>query len=248
MENLNNILVPKQQLSEIASHWYKELLSDQQIYSILGKTQKLDWCETHQDVFYVISDIIHRVYSNLKKTPKYDPDTMRKLSTRQLLTEKEVFFMNTCLEYSFLILHYMKEAWFSDVNLVVNELKTPDPLIYKLHFGLEWTHNNIVYYVDQKGRNTVNIGVWKFVSDYGDINESIVNTAIIPWKIIWFDDIFPDLHKKWIIDLKYFSPQLLNFFKEKFKQDNTLEERQNWFIAKVEHPEKPEIKIKNNIN
>lgn len=248
MDNWINTLVSKEQPIEISPYWYKKLLSDQEIYSILEKTQKLDGCETHQDVFFVISDIIHRVYGNLKKTPKYDPNTMRSLSTRQLLTDKEVFFMNTCLEYSFLILHYMKEAWFSNVNLVVNELKTPHQWIYKLHFGLEWTYNSVIYYIDQKGRNTINIGVWKFVSDYTDINESIINTAIVPWNTIWFDDIFPDLYKKWIIDLKYFSPQLLDFFKEKFRKDNTPEERENWFIAKVEHPEKPEIKIKNKLN
>jgi hypothetical protein len=245
MENLTDISVHKQQTSQKTIDWYQNLLSDDQIYFVLKQTQKLHWWENPQEVFSVLSDIIYNVYLNLKKTPSYNPDTIWNLSTRKLLTQKEVFFMNTCLDYSLLTLQYMKNIWFEKINFVVNELSTQYPWLYKLHFWIEWIYENKSYYIDHKNRNTVIIGQWNFVSDYSDINEPVVNTITIPWNMISIDDTFPELCKNWIINLKYFSLQLLDIFKNKFKKDNTPEEWHNWFVSMVAHPQKPEIVIKN---
>lgn len=243
MEKLTDISVSNQQTPPKIINWYQNLLSDDQIYFILEQTQKLHWWENPQEVFGILSDIVYRIYGSLKKTPNYNPDYMRNLSARQLLTQKEVFFMNTCLEYSLLTLQYMKNAWFIDTKLIIHELETPYKWFYKLHFGIEWTHNKTTYYVDHQRRNSVIIWRWNFKSDYTDVNENIVNIIEVSSELVWIDDTFPDLYKKWIINLKCFSPDLLPFFKEKFKKDNTPEERQNWFIAKVKHPDKPEIII-----
>ena len=245
MENSIVIWNDKEQISEILpGGWYKILLSDDQLYSILEQIKKLQWWETSKEVFSVLSDIIYRIYNNLIKTPNYNPENMRNLSTRQLLTQKEVFFMNTCLEYSLLTLQYMKNAWFTDTRLILHELETPYKWFYKLHFGIEWIHDQTKYYIDHQRRNTVILWKWDFKSDYTDIDENVVNIIEIDSEFIWVDDTFPDLYKRWLIDLKYFSPDLLTIFKEKFKKDNTPDERQNWFVNKVQHPYKPEITIR----
>lgn len=220
-------------------------LSDQEIYTILSKTKKLHWWETPHEVFSVLSDIIYHLYTHIKKTPKYDAEHIWNLSPRQTLTKGEVFFMNTCLEYSLLTLQYMKQAGFKQTNFVINELSTPHAWVYKLHFWVEWIHEEKAYYIDHKRRNTVILGQGEFVSDYSDIHESVLNTIIIPWNMISIDDTFPELCKNWFITLKYFSPQLLTLFKEKFKKDNTPKEWEYWFVRKVNHPNKPEIVIKN---
>ncbi len=244
MQNLIDVTKEKS-LKENQICKYTQLLSDQEIYTILWEAKKLNWWEHFQEVFSILSDIIYHLYTHIKKTPQYDANDIWNLSPRQTLSKWEVFFMNTCLEYSLLTLQYMKQAWFKDTKLVINELSTPYPWLYKLHFGVEWVHEEKSYYIDHKSRNTVVVGQGNFVSDYSDINESVLNTIIIPWKMVSIDNTFPELYKNWCITLKYFSPELLSIFKEKFRKDNTPEQREYWFIKQVKHPEKPEIIIKN---
>ncbi len=230
---------------KLQKHYTIKALSDQEIYTILWKAKKLSWGENPHEVFSVLSDIVYHLYTYIKKTPKYDADAIWNLSPRQTLSKWEVFFMNTCLEYSLLTLQYMKQAWFRETKLVINELSTSCPWFYKLHFGVEWIHENQTYYIDHQRRNTVVLGQGEFVSDYSDVNESVLNTIVIPWNMISIDDTFPELCTNWFITLKYFSPKLLSIFKEKFQKDNTPEEWEHWFIKKVVHPNKPEIIIKN---
>ncbi len=245
MENSIDILDVENKPKKEQQYKYNQLLSDQEIYTILWKAKKLNWWENFHEIFSVLSDIVYNLYTNIKKTPKYDADAIWNLSPRQTLSKWEVFFMNTCLEYSLLTLQYMKQAGFKDTKLVINELSTSYPWFYKLHFGVEWIHENQTYYIDHQRRNTVVLGQGEFVSNYSDVNESVLNTIVIPWNMISIDDTFPELCTNWFITLKYFSPKLLSIFKEKFQKDNTPEEREHWFIKKVVHPNKPEIIIKN---
>ena len=197
MKHTSERITPLQSGQSPFSERVHSFLPYEELTKNFGGVGKLNAHESPEEIFSLLGKIIKLVYSKVKKTNTYVDEHIWNLSSEELLSRGEVFYMNPCLEYSLLTLQYMKNAGFDSVNLIINELKTAYPNLYKLHFGLEGNHLGKTYFVDHATRNTVHVGLGNFSSNYKDTTgEESVHTIVVDGNNISAKDSFPDLYKK----------------------------------------------------
>ncbi len=220
-------------------------LSNQQIEKLFTslKTKEVD----QEDFFIFLQKVVHHIHDIVRKEKmdnEYIDNKMGNVSAREILSAGKTLYMNPCLDYVLVTIEALKRIGIKDIYFVVNELHCPGNW-YKLHFGIEIIHDGEKYYIDYRSKNDVYLGKDSFSSKYEEKWEHMVNTIRIDADNIETDDTISSLMDKKLIQFRFFNPKTLDIIKAKLKNDNTEQERQEWFVAQVKHIHKPEIFIEN---
>ncbi len=199
----------------------------------------------NQDVFVLLQKVIQHIHNLVKKEKtdnEYIEKHMGKLSARNILATGKTSYMNPCLDFVLVTIEWLKRSWIKDINLVIDELET-QWWPHKIHFGIELRNKWTTYYIDYRFKNNVFIGKGDFESKYQEKWERVANKIKINSKYISIDDNMYTLVDKWLVLFKFFDIKILNILKQKLQNDNTDDQRIQWFVNQVKDIHQAEIAI-----
>ena len=218
-------------------------LNDEAANNLFAPVQNIN--SDDQDIFSLLKKVIQHMHSLVKKVKTdntYIEKHMGKLSARNILARGKTSYMNPCLDFVLVTIEWLKRAWIEDIQFVIDELEwTWWP--HKIHFGIELIHKGTPYYVDYRFKNNVFIGKGNFDSSYQEKWENVVNKIKVDAKNISIDDNMYALVDKWLVQFKFFDINVLDMLKQKLQQNNTDEQRTQWFVNQVRDIHQADIAI-----
>lgn len=224
---------------------HKKNIGNQEIEDLFIPLKKINcWEKEFLEFLQELVQHIHKLIKKQRVENEYIDTKVGKLSARELLSEGKTFYMNPCLDFVLVTIEGLKRIGIEEIKLVVDELQCSWGF-YRIHFGIEIKKEE-VYYIDYRTKNDVFLGKGEFKSNYIEKGENVVNSIKVEAGNISTDDNIYNLIERGLCKFKKFNLQILDLIKEKWKSDNSPEERKNWFADKVKDIYTPEIYIKHN--
>ncbi len=218
----------------------KKTMSDIEIEQLFLPTKELNISEVW--ILNYLKKLVEHVYRLVEKRKmdnNYIDQKMLDISTREILSNWEIFYMNPCLYLSLVTIEWLKKSGLKDIKLITRELLCNERKV--LHFSIEFVFNWNIYHTDHSIKNLVYVGKWELSEIYLPRYKKLLNKIYLDAEKIWIDDNIKTLIEKWLINLQFVELDYLVKFKDTLKKSNTDARRINRSTNEVQDPQKPRI-------